>query len=173
MSIVVLQNKQATPSTLSELTLEGNKNDSPWTHVRTQTLQHAATRCSTLQHAATHCNIHPPVNNAHPYTHTLSITRSAPCWCDTATRCNTLQHAATRCSTLQHAAARCNTHPPINKEHPYTYTLSITSSAPCWWGGLTRKTRPQLALYRLCVCVCVCVCVRVCVCVCVCLCVYE
>jgi len=47
---------------------------------------------------------------------------------DTATHCNTLQHAATRCNTLQHTATHCNT------------GASVTARGQVWKGILQHTT---------------------------------
>ena len=97
----------------------------PATHC--STLQHTATHCNTMQHNATQCN-----------TIVLPPGPSNKLW-HTAINCNTLQHkdcqtpvlppgySATRCNTLEHAAthqtADIHSYPPV------------TDSLKCVWNG--------------------------------------
>jgi len=86
------------------------------------TLQHATTRCNTLQHAATRCNTlqHAAIYllSAPPHLRYLNERRMrgadhVATRCNTKeTRFNTLHYAATRCTTLQHAATYLPSVPP-------------------------------------------------------------
>jgi len=74
--------------------------------------KHAATRCNTLQHAATYLPSAPPhlryLNERRMRGADHVATR-----CNTKeTRFNTLHYAATRCTTLQHAATYLPSVPP-------------------------------------------------------------
>jgi len=88
-------------------------------HCNTQ--ERTATHCNALQRAGTYCNTHTPA-----LVQRVAIHRLAHETCVTATRCNTLQHAATRCNTLQHAATRCNT-----LQHAATRCNTLQDAATC------------------------------------------
>ena len=96
-----------------------------WTHCNNTLAQNTATRSSTLntlqQHTDTkHCNTQHTLNTLQQHIDTKHCNRGcrlaeAACYdntethCNTATRCNSLQHTAPHCNKLQHTSTRCNT----------------------------------------------------------------
>ena len=104
---------------------------------------HAATRFKSLRHAVTHCNM--LLRTATHYDTIYTIAHPIEC-----TRCNTLQHDATRRSVLQHAA-------PCSLKHTARHCNSLQhgtstrmpchthSPALCCFGGFALLLG---ALYR-------------------------
>jgi len=111
---------QHTESQTPHSTSASNMMSSEKSSMHCNTVQRAASHCNTLQYTATRCNTlqytqRPWVtwyhcnNIATTFQHhiqSLLVTgcQSKGALC-TATRCNTLQHAATHCNTLQHTAS--------------------------------------------------------------------